>query len=171
MPSATEIRIAHDGSRACFQVRGRGDFRCSDVLRAAVRHLRESGCDTFAFDLAECPAMDSTFIGVIAGPLRRLPGTPNGDRACRVVVCRAGERLRETLEEMGIAPLMEFTDDFAAPAELAPTESHAADRADLARTSIEAHETLISLNPEQNAARFRDVVAYLREEAGGKADG
>jgi anti-anti-sigma regulatory factor len=164
MSHTTRILLAHDAARACFQVLGRGDVRCSSQLQKAIRHLREAGCRVFAFDLRECPAMDSTFIGVMVGPLRRLPHGPGGE-PCEVVVCRADERVRETLEDMGIAPLVTFAEECPAPADFAPNDAVAtADQTELARTSMEAHQTLISLNPEKNAPRFRDVVAFLEEE-------
>ncbi len=108
--------------------------------------------------------MDSTFIGVMVGPLRKVPGLPGGDEPCQVIVCRANQRVRDTLEEMGIAPRITFAEECPAPAEFAPAEAPEGNPADLARASMEAHQNLISLNPEKNADRFRDVVAFLAEE-------
>lgn len=168
MGSKANIGVAVRGDRACFRVQGRGDCRVSDPLQQAIRRLRAEGVRTFVFDLGECDSMDSTFIGVMAGPLRRAPDLPRGGEPGVVQVCGASARLRETLEDMGIAPLLEFVESsgFDDGFEEATTPAADADHAQLARTGVEAHETLVELNPEKNAARFRDVIEFLRQRAG-----
>lgn len=163
MAAKTQLMMAVDGARAWFQVVGRGDLHCSDDLRLAIRRLREEGCRTFTFDLAACSHMDSTFIGVLASPLRPLAGGLAGLPRGAVRVNRAGEVLRQTLEEMGLAEFIEFDDEPADPG-WTPAQHHPSSRSDLTEASLEAHETLMALNPEKNRARFQDVVAYLRQE-------
>ncbi|MCB1125338.1 MAG: STAS domain-containing protein [Verrucomicrobiae bacterium] len=165
MATTTRILVATEGARACFRVRGRGDFRASEDLRAAIRHLRAHGAEAFCFDLTDCGALDSTFIGVMAGPLRRLPDVPNGERTCRVTVHGISPHLRETLDDMGIAPLVQFVETTGFEGGFAETEPQQASKTDLARASIEAHENLMALDPTRNETRFRDVVNYLRDEA------
>jgi anti-anti-sigma regulatory factor len=167
MPSSTRIFVATGGSRICFKVQGRGDFRASDDLRTAIRHLRAHGAESFCFDLTDCLALDSTFIGVMAGPLRRLPDSPHGDRTCRVQIHGISPHLRETLDDMGIAPLVDFVESTGFEGGFKETEAQATTKTDLARASIEAHETLMELNPARNEGRFRDVVTFLRDEARG----
>lgn len=167
MATTTRILVATELPRVCLRVQGRGDFRASDDLRAAIRHLRAQGAESFCFDLTGCPALDSTFIGVMAGPLRRLPDLPNGDRACRVSIHGISPHLRETLEDMGIAPLVEFVETTGLEGGFGEAGTHEVTKTDLARASIEAHETLMALDPKRNEARFRDVVSYLRDEVQG----
>lgn len=151
MDSKASISVAVQGDRACFRVQGRGDFRVSEPLQQAIRRLRAEGVRTFVFDLGGCAAMDSTFIGVLAGPLRPLPDLPQGGEPGVVQVCGAPERLRETLEDMGIAPLLQFIEasGFDTGFEPAALPGDDADHARLARTGLEAHQTLVELNPEK----------------------
>ncbi len=164
MGSETEIWLADDGPKACFRVSGKGDFRCSDDLRSAIRRLRESGCGEFTFDLAECPHMDSTFVGVIASPLRKLPGAKSAAPRCKVRICRAPDSIRQILDDMGLAPLVEFVGNTDAESCFEPTEHGPGAKEDLSKTSLEAHETLIELDPSRNKTRFQNVVTYLRQE-------
>lgn len=172
MASQTQILIAEEHPSACFKIVGRGDFRCSDDLRQAIRRLRETGYTEFTFDLADCPHLDSTFIGVLASPLRKLTGPAGSVPAGRVRISRAQETVCQILEDMGIAPMVEMVDTAPDSGSFHPSEAHNASRAELSEASLEAHETLMALDPERNAARFQDVVTFLRKELGkGPASG
>lgn len=172
MGSPTQILVAEERPTAFFKIVGRGDFRCSDDLRQAIRRLREAGYTEFAFDLGECPHMDSTFIGVLASPLRRLSGPDGTAPDGRVRICRAHATARQILEDMGLASMVDMEADAPSATTFQPTASHTASRAELSETSLEAHENLMALDPARNAARFQDVVTFLRKELGkGPASG
>ena len=49
--------------------------------------------------------------------------------------------------------------------QLEHAESANADKRELAETSLEAHRTLMHLNPE-NVPRFKDVTIFLEEDLG-----
>ena len=77
----------------------------------------------------------------------------------------ANPRIAETLENLGVAHLFKIGGS-AGPAsdKFEPlSQGERASPVELARTCLEAHQTLIALNPE-NAQRFKDVAQFLAED-------
>ena len=57
------------GDKVVFiKVVGRANFTSSVDFKALVKALSEKGHHRFVLDLSECQLMDSTFLGVLAGP-------------------------------------------------------------------------------------------------------
>jgi anti-anti-sigma regulatory factor len=162
---STVLVAAHDGT-AFVRVVGRGGYRHSHALREFAERRIAEGVRSFVFDLGECRALDSTFMGLMAMLVvkHRAP-------AVSVVVVNAAVKVARQIEDLGLGGLFAFA---APPAgeepwrTLAPAGDAAASGA-ARRTMIEAHETLGAV-AEANVARFRDVLACLREE-GDDADG
>ena len=63
----------------------------------------------FIFDLAECPGMDSTFLGVLTGLVIKAPGGPAMDVELR----KSTTRVRDILDNMGVAERFKFSDEAA----------------------------------------------------------
>jgi anti-anti-sigma regulatory factor len=127
--------------------------------------LRQKGCGCFVLDLSECVLMDSTFLGVLAGLGLKLSSGNEGPARRGVELFNPSPRNTELLETLGVLQLFKLTHgSFTAPASTQPQEHTPAhpSKADLTRTSLEAHQTLIELSPA-NAARFKDVTQYLAE--------
>jgi anti-sigma B factor antagonist len=150
---------------ACIRIIGRANFTSSVDFKSLVDELRQKGCKCFVLDLSECALMDSTFLGVLAGLGLKLSGG-NGDDARRgVELFNPSPRITELLETLGVLHLFKTTQGtFTPPApgeavEHTPTDPS---RAEVTRTCLEAHETLMALSPA-NAARFKDVAQFLAE--------
>src|SRR6266403_6112556 len=113
----------------------------------------------FIVDLCNCPAMDSTFMGTLAGISLWLGELGEG---CLSVV-NLSERNAESLCRLGLDQLFNVRvsaikkDGQALPI---PMEE---DRTARAQTMLEAHEALIKTAAE-NLPKFKDVIQYLEEE-------
>jgi anti-anti-sigma regulatory factor len=153
------------GQSACIRIIGRANFVSSVDFKALLDDLRQKGCERFVLDLSECVLMDSTFLGVVAGLGLKFSGG-NGDPAQRgVELFNPSPRITELLETLGVLHLFKITQGtFTAPAANQPLEHAPANpsKAELTRTCIEAHQTLMDLNPA-NADRFKDIAQFLAE--------
>ena len=115
----------------------------------------------FVVDLADCPVMDSTFMGTLAGLALRLRESENGS----LLVCNVNERNADLLRNLGLNNLftVESKADAADQAESTLSSDGSLSRLDHAACMIEAHEALVDADPE-NFARFKDVLEYLKQD-------
>ncbi len=123
-------------------------------------------------DLEVCAGMDSTFMGTLAGLASRL-----SEKGGTFQVANAGEKNRNSLEDLGLDFLMEIEPDDAVWTDVeekakdmletkvagmkAGTELHT-------RHVLEAHEILSDAN-EGNREKFSGVVKMLGDELAGKS--
>jgi anti-sigma B factor antagonist len=144
-----------------IRVVGKGTFQNSPGLKEFSRQMMEHGRRDFVVDLAGCPAMDSTFMGTLAGIALRLREMADG----HLWVVNRNGRNTELLEGLGLDALFA---DGPAPAMSAAgpgsAVNHSADKAATREVMREAHEACVEANPE-NAARFRDVLEHLQASA------
>ena len=156
-------------------VRGPGNFTVSPLLKQFGVLAIAEGCTRLVLDLRECSAVDSTFLGVLAG----LAGRGKRQDQWRMDVIRLSEKLRDTLVTLGLDRLMAL--HATVPADLAGLPEGTdglqplrprppPDRNATRQTMIEAHESLSELS-ETNAQRFKDVLAFLRQNGTGNGDG
>lgn len=162
----------------CFQrmvwvkVEGRGTFQNSSGLKEFVKQMIQRGYREFVVDLLDCEVMDSTFMGTLAGVALRLRELGQGSlRAVNV-----NERNAELLANLGLDQLFEVEPMVEGREPVKPASSdlvRAAPRAGSAQDSrevvLEAHEALVEADAA-NAARFKDVLEYLRQDLGAEAD-
>jgi anti-sigma B factor antagonist len=163
-PTAKLSVWAGDGS-ACIKIVGRANFTSSVDFKAVVNELLQRGCRCLALDLSECVLMDSTFLGVLAGFGLKLSGV-NRDGARRgIELFNSSPRITELLETMGVLHLFATTHGpLNPPAESQPVERATAtpSKAEVSRTCMEAHQTLMDISPA-NAAKFKDVTQFLAD--------
>jgi anti-anti-sigma regulatory factor len=150
---------------ACIKICGRGNFVSSPDFKTLLSELVQKGFCHFIIDLSECVLMDSTFLGVLAGLGMRL--NPKGAPAERgIELHNASARVGELLENLGAAHLFKTTSgplQLPADVKTCMPESINPSHEEITRTSLEAHQTLMAINPE-NVARFKDVAQFLAED-------
>lgn len=109
--------------------------------------------------------MDSTFLGVLAGFGMKL--NPHGAPSERgIELLNATTRVSELLENLGAVHLFNLsTGPLQLPEDAQPCipDSINPSHEQITRTSLEAHQTLMAMNPE-NVARFKDVAQFLAED-------
>jgi anti-sigma B factor antagonist len=165
MTAPSAILVGLDGRTVMVRVEGKGTFLNSTGLKEFAKEMTNRGHREFCVDLANCPLMDSTFMGTLAGIALRLRELGQGE--LRVV--RLNERNRDLLANLGLDQLFTL-DTSAAPAMPAATALPTAptDKTTQAQTMLEAHEAVVEANP-QNLAKFKDVLEFLKNDLRGGA--
>jgi len=161
--TSAKILVAVFDRTVCVQVNGRADFTSTVDLKKLITELWERGYSHFIFDLCDCRMMDSTFMGVLAGISLQLS---NGKAdAPPLELLNACPRVAETLENLGVSHLFKIGDSTGPISDkFEPlAQGDPASRVEVARTCLEAHRTLMELNPG-NAQKFKDVAQFLAED-------
>lgn len=145
------------------RIEGKGSFLNSTGLKEFSKEMINRGFRDFAIDLKNCPVMDSTFMGTLAGIALRLREMGQGN----LRVTNLNERNNDLLSNLGLDQLFTIEAANAQDANPAqaqvPLASAAPDKVTQAKTMLEAHEACIEAN-EANAAKFKDVLEYLKQD-------
>lgn len=151
---------------SCIKIIGRANFNSSVDFKTLVNELRQKGYSYFVLELSECLLMDSTFLGVLAGFGLQLG---QGKQDCcdsGIELLNANPRVTELLENLGVLHLFKMSSGAVEPPEGAETQTHVpvnASKEDVTRACLEAHRTLMEVNPE-NVGRFKEVTQFLTED-------
>jgi anti-sigma B factor antagonist len=163
--SPAKLMVAVFDQTVCIKVNGRADFTSSLDLKKLMVELWQRGYDHFIFELCDCLTMDSTFLGLLSGIGLKFSGGKSVQVGAPLELLNPNPRIVETLENLGVADLFAIrtraeplTDKFE-PLARAPDNT----QAELARTCLEAHETLMSIKPE-NIQKFKDVAQFLADD-------
>jgi anti-anti-sigma factor len=146
------------------RVEGPATFQNSQTLRQFALEIIERGCGDFFVDLRGCPAMDSTFMGVLAGIGLRLQ---SAGHSC-VHLLNMNERNGALIHALGLDRLLRVEATNESPSE--PLQTLAApvpadedtEKQRKAEVMLEAHIDLMRLDA-RNEAKFQEVVRRLRE--------
>ena len=158
------LQVAANGSAAMVKVCGRASFNCSVDFKALMYGLREKGYKRLILDVTDCVIMDSTFLGILAGFSSRLAEV-RGEKP-RLVLLNPNQKVIDLLENLGVADLFEVERQAEVTGnelEAVESEGGGASKLETSKACLEAHETLMSLNPA-NVERFKDVARFMRED-------
>ena len=163
-PNSAKLMVAVADHSVCVKINGRADFTSSVDLKKLITELWQRGYNRFVFELCDCVMMDSTFLGMLSGIGLKLSdaGSPQGSS---LELLNPSPRISEVLENLGVEHL------FCITSGASPVTSHCEplakgcgeSRAEIARTCLEAHKTLMEIKPE-NAGKFKDVAQFLAED-------
>ena len=145
-----------------IRVEGKGSFLNSTGLKEFAKEMINRGFREFIVDLKNCPVMDSTFMGTLAGMALRLRELGQGG----LEVVNLNDRNRDLLANLGLDQLFTIQSKVAStpvPPQQTLESSCVEDKTKRAQTMLEAHEACVEANP-QNAAKFKDVLDYLRQD-------
>ena len=150
---------------ACVKITGRANFSFSPDFKALLAGLAQKGYGHFIIDLSECMLMDSTFLGVLAGfGLKMNQADAANQRG--IELFNPNARVVELLENLGALHLFKvITGALPLPGDVetcTPEPTHPTHE-QITRTSLEAHQTLMTVHPD-NVARFKDVTQFLAED-------
>ena len=151
---------------ACIRIAGRASFSSSLDFKTLVEELRRKGYNYFVIDLAECPLMDSTFLGVLAGIGLKINGCEADDGNGAVELFNVNPRIKDLLENLGVIHLFRLTEGSLPLPGMGESQVHCptgSSREELVRACLEAHQTLTDINPE-NANKFKDVTQFLAQD-------
>lgn len=131
-----------------------------DFIKAMFRQ----GCMSVTFDLEDCRAMDSTFLGVVASAaMSSAHGRGKG-----VLIVNANEQAKHEFEMIGLVPVVAFKEEHCEPPpDLELSQIDFVHLPNNERERIEkikeVHEQLIELN-ERNRRNFQGFIDMLEEE-------
>ncbi|HWD93444.1 MAG TPA: STAS domain-containing protein [Verrucomicrobiae bacterium] len=164
-PSA-KMLVSIGERSALVQIAGRANFTSSVDFKSLLDQLLQRGYTCFVLDLTECVLMDSTFLGVLAGFGLKL-NSPQTDKIERTIqLFNPNGRISELLENLGVLHLFHVTEGPVKTPDGAPVndvQTTHPSREEVTRTCLEAHKTLMDINPE-NVGRFKDVTAFLADD-------
>lgn len=162
-PARTLVYV--DGKRACVKIAGRANVAASVDFKKLIDELMEQSVTCFLLDLSECLLMDSTFLGVLAGFGLKMNAAKNGKPdSPRMELLNPNQRIAELLENLGVAHLFTITKGDAPDGKsVEQSPGDAPTREQVTGTCLEAHKTLMELDPA-NVARFKDVARFLAED-------
>lgn len=168
------ISVACADNHVYVQVVGRGTFQNSQPLRRFALEMIEQGQRVFTVNIADCPNMDSTFLGVLAGIGLRLQRETEATPG-RVQIVNVSPRNLELIQTLGLDRLFEVSPsngDAAAPPAGAALQTlpesdvehltQPLDKNETTNLMLQAHDSLIKAD-ERNAPKFRSVTKFLRE--------
>lgn len=153
----TQMQVATIDKVTCIKVAGPANFSLGVDFKLVTSQCCEEGNRALLLDLSNCSNMDSTFLGILVGLTGRLD---------RIELLNPCERVVDLVENLGVLDLVSVgkgPNPFDGQLERA--ESTNAGKRELAEASLEAHHTLMRLNPE-NVPRFKDVAKFLEEDLG-----
>lgn len=155
------LQVARHGATAYVRVTGLATFAVAAALKRFGTAALEQGCTRLVLDAGACDNMDSTLMGVLAGLAGRLARLPGGG----ALMINVPPTLYQALTTLGLDQVLECRRLGAAPEPLVgpavqPLEAGAPASRDL---MIEAHTTLAAMSAD-NQIRFKDVLAFLKED-------
>jgi hypothetical protein len=115
--------------------------------------------------------MDSTYLGMLSGVGLKFgkngangQNGHNGSEEAGLELLNPNPRIAEVLDNLGVAHLFKITfcPDLVG-VDYEPMAQGAASKAEVTQTCLEAHKTLMALNPE-NVKKFKDVAQFLAED-------
>lgn len=173
MVIACPIKVGKFEGFSWIRCEGKGSFLNSAAVKEFGEFRIKRGELCLVIDLQACTAMDSTFMGTLAGLANRLT-----EAGGVLQVTGADEKSRRSLEDLGLNFLMAINPELGIWKSL---EDKARDllKPKIAgikagtvlhtRHILEAHEILSEAN-EENHQKFSGVVGYLEEELAEKAE-
>lgn len=150
------------------RMHGKGDFQSSPSLKECVESfLNLDSCRDVVVDLEPCPAMDSTFMGTLAGLASRLL-----EREGTLSVVGLSERNRDSLVDLGLDAVLEIEDQNGESPWSQNLEKirkglkswqGKRNGASVAEEVLEAHRKLCQVD-DRNHAKFGAVLEVLEKE-------
>jgi anti-anti-sigma factor len=157
------MMVAVEGGTVYLKISGRASVACSVDFQKLVSGLKERGFSNFVCNLKDCPMMDSTFLGVLAGFSLKLMQSVSGSKEPLFVLANANERVSDAIDNLGMSAYFKFANDTCETHQYNETGPCSASKLDIARTSLQAHTLLMSLHPA-NIDKFKDVAEFLAED-------
>ena len=162
--SLAKLSVLVGKNFACVHIEGRANFASAPDFKQLLDGLVAKEFRHFIIELSGCALMDSTFLGVLVGFAQKQRS--KGSAACVVQLNNLNERVAELLESLGTTHLFQMTKGalpLSGEVQACPPEATKPTHEQLTRTSLEAHETLRAICPE-NFDRFKDVALFLAED-------
>ena len=163
------ITAAFIDEAVVIRVEGRGSFKVSPALKQFIHQVIDRrSAEGIYLDMSQCIGMDSTFMGVLAGLACYT------QKKSRIGFCliNLSEKNQKLLTTLGVDKVVKYSMAGSGNTEAVfSCNMESAEKLDLdlsdklraAKTALEAHETLVDINPE-NYDKFKSVLEYLKTD-------
>lgn len=142
------------------RINGKANYLNCNSFREFIEQLLKQGRAQFLVDFENCLGMDSTFLGILAGTALELKKqNPPG----QLVLSKLSERNHELITNLGLQNLLTIATDDAGADAAAELDSLNNEEVSDAKDVLKAHENLAQAD-EGNAAKFQDVIAFLKNQ-------
>lgn len=145
------------------RINGKANYLNCNNFREFMEKMVADGKRNFLLDFENCKGMDSTFLGILAGTALELR---KQEPAGKLTLCKLCERNHDLICNLGLQTLLDIHECDDAPC----TDQESGDFASLdnqevsnAANVLQAHENLVQADDE-NAAKFQDVIAFLKNQ-------
>ncbi|WP_269526949.1 STAS domain-containing protein [Coraliomargarita parva] len=144
------------------RINGKANYLNCNDFREFIETMLRDGSSQFVLDFEGCTGMDSTFLGILAGTALELRKQPTPGV---LVLCQLSERNYELICNLGLQNLLTIAEDLPEGSNKSTTEFSGLQNVEVsdARNVLKAHENLVKAD-DQNAAKFQDVIAFLRNQ-------
>lgn len=150
------LQVAKAGNVIVISIHGLGNMNNAGGLQEFCRQAIQDGCSRFAFDMADCKSMDSTFMGTVVG--LAVAVREKSDDAWVCMLNARPEHL-ELLEIVGADRFLRFKEDVPIEdIEMEPLVAKPVSPEERLALLKKAHENLVEIDA-RNRARFG---AFLR---------
>lgn len=173
--NSENLTAAYVNHTAVIRVEGRGSFKISPPLKQFIHQvIGNDSADNILIEMSHCSGMDSTFMGVVAGIACYVKSKPT----LHFQLINLSEKNKKLLVTLGVDRVVEYsttaTDEQRTllsqlEASSEPLASGAASKLEAAKTTLEAHEALVDINPD-NLAKFKSVLEYLQDDVRNLSD-
>jgi len=163
------LTAAYIDQTAVIRVEGRGSFKISPPMKQFIHRVIESkSANRILIDMSDCGGMDSTFMGVLAGLSYHVKGKPG----FTLKLINLSEKNQKLLITLGVDRVVDYSlSATGEEKELMASQSDSgetlgtdfSDKLEAAKTTLEAHETLVDINPE-NFDKFKSVLELLQND-------
>ncbi|MDB6131453.1 MAG: hypothetical protein JWM04_2560 [Verrucomicrobiales bacterium] len=160
--TSASLSVAVLDGAAGLKIRGKANFTSSVDFKRAFVEMEGRGFHRFIIDLTDCVTMDSTFLGGLAGI--GLDCNPQGKSPEKSVeLLNPNSRIFDVLENLGVSHLFNIRQGHPLDQaqDFAPSANPS--RVELTRNCVNAHETLMQVNPE-NVKKFKDCTQFMKED-------
>ncbi len=165
----TKLLVSRMEALVCIKIQGKATCASSVDFKRLLTELINHGTTKIVIDLAECPLMDSTFLGVMAGAGLQLRGeAPSAETSVAsegvLRLLNPQERVVDSLESLGMTHLFHvMTASVDQPGRFEEVKLGEITKLENTRTCLEAHRLLMDLNTN-NVSKFQDVTTFLAED-------
>ncbi len=161
--SRARLLIAVADPMVVIKISGWANSMASVDFKTAVYGLQQRGFYQFLCDLSECQLMDSTFLGILAGFSLKLAQPTAGASVGTMQLLNPNQRIADALDNLGIGSLFKIIQGSQPGGHYVETNPAAPDRLEISRASLEAHQTLMAIDPA-NIPKFKDVTQFLADD-------
>jgi anti-sigma B factor antagonist len=163
------LTAAYIDKTAVIRVEGRGSFKISPPMKQFIHKvINEASAHRILLDMSDCIGMDSTFMGVLAGISCYIKSKP--DITFKLI--NLSEKNKKLLVTLGVDRVVDYSLTITGEEEnligqanegVQTLEPDFSDKLAAAKTSLEAHSTLVNIHPE-NYNKFKSVLEFLQDD-------